>query len=89
MAVPGASRVPIDDPIQPHTNVEFHQHIILWEMPLNRIHIQIKSNGEITIRLRGSDDVGSVSGAAANNRSIVVLKPFLTPGVSKKALGNL
>ena len=44
---------------------------------------------EITIRLRGSDDVGSVSGAAANNRSIVVLKPFLTPGVSKKALGNL
>ena len=39
---------------------------------------------EITVRLKGSDDVASVSGAAAQNRSLVVLKPFLRPGESRK-----
>ena len=83
-----ASRVPeLDDPILP-----------LWQRvePPPAYHIMGDASfepdpytnkeqwNEITIRLRGSDDVGSVGGSAANNRSIVVLKPFLSPGVSKK-----
>ena len=83
-----ASRVPeLDDPILP-----------LWQRvePPPAYHIMGDASfepdpytnkeqwNEITIRLRGSDDVGSVAGSAANNRSIVVLKPFLRPGVSKK-----
>jgi len=83
-----ASRVPeLDDPIRP-----------LWprrEAPL-AYHIMGNASfepdtytskeqwSEITIRLKGSDDVGSLSGAAATNRSFVVLKPFLRPGVSRR-----
>jgi len=39
---------------------------------------------EITIRLKGSEDVSKVSGAAAVSRSLVVMKPFLRPGASRK-----
>jgi hypothetical protein len=83
-----ASRVPeLDDPIRP-----------LWPRREPPISYHVLGNAsfepckytnqeqwdEITIRLKGSDDIGSLSGAASMNRSIVVMKPFLRPGTPRK-----
>lgn len=83
-----ASRVPeLDDPIRP-----------LWPRREPPIAYHVLGNAsfepcpftnqeqwdEITIRLKGSEDVGSLKGSAAMNRSIVVLKPFLKPGTPRK-----
>lgn len=83
-----ASRVPeLDDPIKP-----------LWPRREPPIAYHVLGNAsfepcpytnqeqwdEITIRLKGSEDVGSLKGSAASNRSIVVLKPFLKPGTPRK-----
>ena len=39
---------------------------------------------EITIRLKGGDDVAAVKGGAAVTQSIVVMKPFLRPGTPRR-----
>ena len=83
-----ASRVPeLDDPIRP-----------LWPRrepptPVHSIgasifepchHTNKEQWSEVTLSLKGNEDVASVAGGAAVNRSIVVLKPFLRPGASRK-----
>ena len=83
-----ASRVPeLDDPIRP-----------LWPRREPPIAYHVLGNAsfepcpytnqeqwtEITIRLKGSEDVGSLKGSASMNRSIVVMKPFLKPGTPRK-----
>ncbi|MEC7983866.1 MAG: hypothetical protein VX278_01800, partial [Myxococcota bacterium] len=80
-----ASRVPeFDDPIKP-----------LWayRQPPQSFHLlgnaafepdpvtNQEQWNEITIRLKGSEDVGAVSSGAASNKKLVVLKPFLKPGL--------
>jgi hypothetical protein len=83
-----ASRVPeLDDPIRPlwprrEAPLAFH---VLGNASFEpNTYTNQEQWTEITIRLKGSDDVGSVSGSAAGNKSLVVLKPFLRPGVSRK-----
>lgn len=83
-----ASRVPeLDDPIKPlwprrEPPVAYH---VLGSASFEPCkYTNAEQWSEITVRLKGSDDVGSVSGSAALNRSIVVLKPFLRPGTSRK-----
>jgi hypothetical protein len=83
-----ASRVPeLDDPIRPlwprrEPPVPYH---VLGAASFEPCPFTNQEQwGEITIRLKGSDDVGSLSGSAATNRSIVVMKPFLKPGTPRK-----
>ena len=82
------SRVPeLDDPIRPlwprrEPPVPYH---VLGAASFEPCPFTNQEQwGEITIRLKGSDDVGSLSGSAATNRSIVVMKPFLKPGTPRK-----
>ena len=83
-----ASRVPeLDDPIRPlwprrEPPVAYH---VLGGASFEPCKYTNKEQwDEITIRLKGSDDVGSLSGSAATTRSIVVMKPFLQPGTPKR-----
>ena len=83
-----ASRVPeLDDPIRPlwprrEPPVPYH---VLGGASFEPCPFTNQEQwDEITIRLKGSDDVGSLSGSAATNRSIVVMKPFLKPGTPRK-----
>jgi hypothetical protein len=83
-----ASRVAeLDDPIRPlwsrrEPPMSFH---ILGDASFEPDSLTNKAQWkEITVRLKGTDDVASVSGAAAQNRSLIVLKPFLRPGESRK-----
>ena len=83
-----ASRVPeLDDPIQPlwpRREIPPAFHVLGNASFEPDPYTHQEQWSEITIRLKGSDDVASVAGQAAGNRSIVVLKPFLNPGVSRR-----
>ena len=83
-----ASRVPeLDDPIRPlwprrEPPVAYH---VLGGASFEPCKYTNKEQwDEITVRLKGSDDVGALSGSAATTRSIVVMKPFLPPGTPRK-----
>ena len=83
-----ASRVPeLDDPIRPlwprrEPPVAYHVLGSASFEPCS--HTNKEQWSEVTIRLKGSEDVGSLSGSASSTRSIVVMKPFLTPGTPRK-----
>ncbi len=79
-----ASRVPeLDDPIRPlwpRREPPVPYHVLGGASFEPCPYTNQEQWDEITVRLKGSDDVGAVSG----NRSIVVLKPFLKPGTPRK-----
>lgn len=83
-----ASRVPeLDDPIRPlwpRREPPVAYHVLGGASFEPCPYTNQEQWDEITIRLKGSDDVGSLSGSAATNRSIVVMKPFLKPGTPRK-----
>ena len=83
-----ASRVPeLDDPIRPlwpRREPPVAYHVLGGASFEPCPYTNQEQWDEITIRLKGSDDVGSLSGSAAVNRSIVVMKPFLRPGTPRK-----
>ena len=83
-----ASRVPeLDDPIRPlwpRREPPVSYHVLGGASFEPCKYTNQEQWDEITIRLKGSEDVGTLSGSAAMNRSIVVMKPFLSPGTSRK-----
>ena len=83
-----ASRVPeLDDPIRPlwpRREPPVAYHVLGGASFEPCPYTNQEQWDEITIRLKGSDDVGSLSGSAGTNRSIVVMKPFLKPGTPRK-----
>ena len=83
-----ASRVPeLDDPIRPlwpRREPPVAYHVLGGASFEPCPYTNQEQWDEITIRLKGSDDVGALSGSAATTRSIVVMKPFLKPGTPRK-----
>lgn len=83
-----ASRVPeLDDPIRPlwpRREPPVAYHVLGGASFEPCPYTNQEQWDEITIRLKGSDDVGALSGSAGTNRSIVVMKPFLKPGTPRK-----
>lgn len=83
-----ASRVPeLDDPIRPlwpRREPPVAYHVLGGASFEPCPYTNQEQWDEITVRLKGSDDVGALSGSAGTNRSIVVMKPFLTPGTPRK-----
>jgi hypothetical protein len=83
-----ASRVPeLDDPIRPlwpRREPPVAYHVLGGASFEPCSHTNKEQWSEVTIRLKGSEDVGSLSGSASATRSIVVMKPFLTPGTPRK-----
>ena len=83
-----ASRVPeLDDPIRPlwpRREPPVAYHVLGGASFEPCAYTNREQWDEITVRLKGSDDVGALSGSAGTNRSIVVMKPFLKPGTPRK-----
>ena len=83
-----ASRVPeLDDPIRPlwpRREPPVAYHVLGGATFEPCPYTNQEQWDEITVRLKGSDDVGGLSGSAATTRSITVLKPFLKPGTPRR-----